>query len=615
MALDTLKRFAVASFALLAVLGWSEDASASHFRHGTVQWRVPNPETAPLTVEFTVTSSWRASLVGGTGLQFGDGVGDPRITGTVIGSGIDLDGNAYTTTQYVVSHTYATTGPFTAFFASCCRVSGLQNGAGDGFRVQAVVELSGGNKVPPATQSQALVHMQNGAVRTHDFPISEPDGDPTTCRLATPVESGLSEDQEDPTVPNGGAMPTLTTVGNVCRITWDLTLAVSGQQYVLHSILESTHLGHTSATALDVIVEITSAPIPSCTGTGLVNLNVGVPFSQPLIATDDPLRTMTLGVIGLPTGATLTPAAGTSGMTPLATVLDWTPAAGDAGTSSFAVVTFTNDLNITGNCTLALFVQPVCGNGVTEVGEDCDDGNGVNTDACPDGIAGTCDTASCGDGFLQNAAEVCDDGNADNGDGCDSSCRLESELADADMDGVLDSDECPAPGSPFQPDTCLDTDDDGTPNFMDPDDDGDGIDTADENYDGDEDPTNQDSDNDGTPDYLDTDDDDDGIDTEDERAASDAVGDDDVDGDGDSNWLDTDSDADGVPDGDEAIDSNDNGVPDYLEPPGAGASIGGGLTGGSIGCSMKPAPPVSDAHGAGWLVLGLLGLAVRRRRR
>ena len=48
------------------------------------------------------------------------------------------------------------------------------------------------------------------------------------------------------------------------------------------------------------------------------------------------------------------------------------------------------------------------------------------------------------------------------------------------------------------------------------DDDDDGVDTAVENYDGDNDPTDQDSDGDGTPDYLDTDDDGDGVLTTDE---------------------------------------------------------------------------------------------------
>jgi hypothetical protein len=61
---------------------------------------------------------------------------------------------------------------------------------------------------------------------------------------------------------------------------------------------------------------------------------------------------------------------------------------------------------------------PVCGNGVVEAGETCDDGNQDNTDACPDGIFGSCDGAICGDGFVQAGVEQCDDGNQDNTDTC-----------------------------------------------------------------------------------------------------------------------------------------------------------------------------------------------------
>jgi formylglycine-generating enzyme required for sulfatase activity len=46
--------------------------------------------------------------------------------------------------------------------------------------------------------------------------------------------------------------------------------------------------------------------------------------------------------------------------------------------------------------------EPSCGNGVQEAGETCDDGNGVLTDACPDGENGTCRLAECGDGFVVN---------------------------------------------------------------------------------------------------------------------------------------------------------------------------------------------------------------------
>ena len=59
-------------------------------------------------------------------------------------------------------------------------------------------------------------------------------------------------------------------------------------------------------------------------------------------------------------------------------------------------------------------------------GEECDDGNGSNTDAC----LNACVAARCGDSFVQLTVEACDDGNDDDdngdyggGDGEKDECR------------------------------------------------------------------------------------------------------------------------------------------------------------------------------------------------
>ena len=69
--------------------------------------------------------------------------------------------------------------------------------------------------------------------------------------------------------------------------------------------------------------------------------------------------------------------------------------------------------------------QAVCGNGILEAGEGCDDGDLDNNDNCPDKVGdtppGTCQPATCGDGHVWNidgGKEVCDDGNNDDTDGC-----------------------------------------------------------------------------------------------------------------------------------------------------------------------------------------------------
>ena len=62
-----------------------------------------------------------------------------------------------------------------------------------------------------------------------------------------------------------------------------------------------------------------------------------------------------------------------------------------------------------------------CGNGALEVGENCDDGNDVCTDACTN----DCQIASCGDGVTRTdltpdaiGFEACDDGNTVETDTC-----------------------------------------------------------------------------------------------------------------------------------------------------------------------------------------------------
>jgi cysteine-rich repeat protein len=61
---------------------------------------------------------------------------------------------------------------------------------------------------------------------------------------------------------------------------------------------------------------------------------------------------------------------------------------------------------------------PICGNGVVEEGETCDDGDRADDDACTN----ACAPARCGDGIVRAGVEDCDDGNDVNDDGCTRRC-------------------------------------------------------------------------------------------------------------------------------------------------------------------------------------------------
>ncbi|HZJ66246.1 MAG TPA: hypothetical protein VFD36_22225, partial [Kofleriaceae bacterium] len=84
-----------------------------------------------------------------------------------------------------------------------------------------------------------------------------------------------------------------------------------------------------------------------------------------------------------------------------------------------------------------------CGNHVVDPGEQCDDGNAVNTDSCTN----QCTNARCGDGFEQ-PGEECDDGNSINTDACTNDCK-DARCGDGftqpgeDCDQPLASQLCP----------------------------------------------------------------------------------------------------------------------------------------------------------------------------
>jgi cysteine-rich repeat protein len=63
----------------------------------------------------------------------------------------------------------------------------------------------------------------------------------------------------------------------------------------------------------------------------------------------------------------------------------------------------------------------LCGNGVVDAGEGCDDGNPVDGDGCES----TCAPTGCGDEVV-GGGEQCDDGNLLNGDCCSAACQFEA---------------------------------------------------------------------------------------------------------------------------------------------------------------------------------------------
>lgn len=88
------------------------------------------------------------------------------------------------------------------------------------------------------------------------------------------------------------------------------------------------------------------------------------------------------------------------------------------------------------NCTL---VEPVCGNGYREDGEQCDDGNTSNGDGC----SSTCQVEPrCGDGSVNQPSEQCD---PPNGSTCSSSCQIIDTGPVCGNGSVESGEECDPP--------------------------------------------------------------------------------------------------------------------------------------------------------------------------
>lgn len=82
----------------------------------------------------------------------------------------------------------------------------------------------------------------------------------------------------------------------------------------------------------------------------------------------------------------------------------------------------------------------ICGNGVVETYEECDDGATEDGDGCSAKCLMEGDSGTCGDAILDSSQEQCDDGNTEDGDGCSAQCLNEGSRAIGSTcgDGTVD---------------------------------------------------------------------------------------------------------------------------------------------------------------------------------
>ncbi len=326
-------------FTLALIAALPASAEASHFRFGLITW-VPRPDLGPRTVEFTVKQSWRRSacgapVVGNTAcnfsaLNFGD-ASSVSIVGTVVA--IDAAEDWYLATATIV-HTYPAVNnggvPWVARFDTCCRIYGLVNASGGSLSVQTTVDLSLSNS-SPVSSVFPIVQMAVNAINNVTLPVADADGDTLSCRMATPGESAI------------GSQPAATfplAVSPGCVLTWNTAGTSVGQLWAAQVVIEESRGGNPphGRVALDFIIKIVNSigTAPVCdvppTPTGMVVVPVNTAYTATIQGSDaDAGNTLTINSTGLPTGASLTPAAGSSSASPFVSTLSWTPGPADIG--------------------------------------------------------------------------------------------------------------------------------------------------------------------------------------------------------------------------------------------------------------------------------------------
>ncbi|MCA9690274.1 MAG: DUF4215 domain-containing protein [Nannocystaceae bacterium] len=116
--------------------------------------------------------------------------------------------------------------------------------------------------------------------------------------------------------------------------------------------------------------------------------------------------------IGPPAGSIGDPSSGATSQSSSSTQ---DPSTGDPSTTT-AHETDT-DTELTSASSDTGTVEPYCGDGNVDPGEECDDANTHSDDVCV-----ACNLAYCGDGHTFTGVEECDDANDDSEDGCDLDC-------------------------------------------------------------------------------------------------------------------------------------------------------------------------------------------------
>ena len=295
---------------------------ASHYRHGTISWRIVSGNT----VEFKISQAWANYgnwSIGQTGygdrLYFGDGQNSYF---KVVATAVNTSENWYYG-EATITHTYANMGNFVAYFSSCCKIGQLSNNANARWRNETIVNVGSGNDSPVTTMAP-IINMQTGTTAaTFQVPASDPDGDTLTYRLATYAEilggqpSGISIDS------NTGVI-TFNTNGRPVNGLWNAAIVVEdGQTKVINDFIIKI-VQQSNPPVFDYTVTPTNGQV--------YQISPGVPVNFSVKADDtDPGAIVSLQSIGVPPGASVT--LSNQNTSSITGAFSWIPTASNLGTN------------------------------------------------------------------------------------------------------------------------------------------------------------------------------------------------------------------------------------------------------------------------------------------
>lgn len=191
-------------------------AAATHFRFRDLTWRYDHAVAGGgNVVELTMRVADRRSYYGS--LQVGSPITEYVSTGD--GNTVALRGEVVTVNTvddwFIAEvrgfHTYATGGPYTVSWESCCTLSTLRNSPDSNLRTTTVVDMRDGNRASPYSLVSPIVQLPSGGIQSFRIPATDADGHNVAFRLATQAESLVTQ-------PTGLQIDNRTGV-----VTWDTT--------------------------------------------------------------------------------------------------------------------------------------------------------------------------------------------------------------------------------------------------------------------------------------------------------------------------------------------------------------------------------------------------------